>query len=110
MRIATRIALESHALGAVALTLLACGRDAGRLTAPAPLPAPGTLAVVSGDNQAGVYGDFLAEPFTVRVTGAAGAGAAGVHVTWAVSSGQGEFGSLPRQPLARPVSQTDAES
>lgn len=101
--------MKQHSLGVLAMILLACGRDDGPPTAPGPLSAPAAMVIVAGDNQPGVYGDFLAEPFTVRVMNAERGGVVGIQVTWAVSSGEGEFAILPGQPLARPVSYTDVD-
>lgn len=47
---------------------------------------------ISGNSQQGTSGEFLAQPFVVRVTGTRGEGVSSVPVTWTVVSGSGEFG------------------
>jgi len=59
---------------------------------PPPLPLPqSAVGIVSGNNQNGSTGTFMAQPFVVRVTDAEGYGISGIRVTWTVLSGTGEF-------------------
>jgi len=85
--------------GVLVLFLFAC---AGELLPPAPAPLPPSppppsfvpaVSVVSGDNQTGTFGQFLAESLVVRVTDDAGRGVSARTVYWFVESGFGEFGN-----------------
>lgn len=55
-------------------------------------PQPAVLTVVSGDNQPGIAGQQLGEPFVVRVTDHRGQPVAGVTVPWTITPGGGAFG------------------
>ena len=52
-------------------------------------PTPSILSIVSGDNQSGVIGEALANPFVVEVRDENGNPLEGVTVTFAVSAGGG---------------------
>jgi hypothetical protein len=80
----TRLALVIAALAAVA-----CRESEGPPTAPVPARS-GQLSLVSGDNQEGVPGNELANPFTVKVADQLGA-VGGVRVNWKVESGEGQL-------------------
>ena len=54
-----------------------------------PPPVPTTLSIVSGDNQNGLTGEVLANPFVVKVRDQYDAPMEGVTVTLAVSAGGG---------------------
>ena len=54
-----------------------------------PPPVPTTLSIVSGENQNGLTGEALANPFVVEVRDQYDAPIAGVTVTFAVSEGGG---------------------
>ena len=54
-----------------------------------PPPVPTTLSIVSGDNQSGLTGEVLANPFVVKVRDQYDAPMEGVTVTLAVSAGGG---------------------
>ncbi len=54
-----------------------------------PSPVPTTLSIVSGDNQNGLTGEPLANPFVVEVRDQYDAPMEGVTVTFAVSAGGG---------------------
>ena len=54
-----------------------------------PPPVPTTLSIVSGDNQSGLTGEVLANPFAVKVRDQYDAPMEGVTVTLAVSAGGG---------------------
>ena len=56
-----------------------------------PPPIPTTLSVVSGDNQSGMTGEALANPFVVEVRDQYGAPVAGVPVDFAVRAGGGSL-------------------
>ncbi|MGH7614526.1 MAG: leishmanolysin-related zinc metalloendopeptidase [Gemmatimonadales bacterium] len=73
--------------GIAAIALVPACQTADR-TGPAPAD-PSAMALVSGNGQAGLAGQPLAQPLVVRVTTASGAGTAGVAVTWAVTAGGG---------------------
>ena len=53
------------------------------------LPPPTTLSIISGDNQAGLTGEPLTNPFVVEVRDENGNPLEGVTVTFAVSAGGG---------------------
>lgn len=55
-------------IGVLVLPLFACGGDDLLPPAAPPPPLPQALAIVSGNSQQGTSGEFLAEPFVVRVT------------------------------------------
>ena len=54
-----------------------------------PPPEPANLAIISGDNQTGLTGEPLTNPFVVEVRDQYGDPMAGVTVTFAVSEGDG---------------------
>ena len=54
-----------------------------------PPPEPTNLAIISGDNQTGLTGEPLTNPFVVEVRDQYGDPMAGVTVTFAVSEGDG---------------------
>jgi len=83
---------KDHLLGVLVLLLFACGGDDLLPPAPPPPPLSQALAIVSGNSQQGTTGEFLAEPFVVRVTNPQGTGVSSVPVTWTVVSGAGGFG------------------
>ena len=58
-----------------------------------PPPEPTTLSIVSGDNQNGLTGEALANPFVVEVRDQYDDPMAGVTVTFAVSEGGGSLSS-----------------
>ena len=60
-----------------------------RAEATLPPPAPTTLSIVSGDNQAGLTGETLTNPFVVEVRDENGNPLEGVTVTFTVSAGGG---------------------
>lgn len=74
----------------------ACGGDGGG----GPGPAPNTLAVQAGDNQAGPAGAQLTAPLAVRVTDPSGQPVANLPISWAVGTGGGS--------VSAPTSNTDA--
>ena len=55
------------------------------------LPTPSILSIVSGDNQSGVIGEVLANPFVLEVRDENGNPLEGVTVTFAVSAGGGSL-------------------
>ena len=56
-----------------------------------PLPIPTTLKLVSGDNQTGVTGEALMQPFVVQVHDQYDDSMEGVTVNFAVSAGEGSL-------------------
>lgn len=89
------------------LALLAYGCEA--FTEPPPSPA--SIVMVSGDDQEGTAGRHLDDPFTVRVTDAAGEGVQGVEVTWSVTSGAGDLCPAPPAcPLDPPLTSVSSRS
>ena len=71
-----------------------CGEDLVRPpveTPPPPPPAP-VLTIISGNDQIGILGEFLAQPLVVRVSDTKGTGVSNVWVTWQVFTGSGVFG------------------
>ena len=78
-------------LGLAACVFAACGGDHpdDPLT-PTP-PVASAMAIAGGNGQQGQTGAILTEPLTVRITDAMGAGVAGVPVSWALVSGEGDF-------------------
>ena len=57
---------------------------------PSP-PVPTTLSIISGDNQTGLTGEALANPFVVEVRDENGNPLEGVIVTFAVTAGGGSL-------------------
>ena len=58
-----------------------------------PPPMPTTLSIVSGDNQNGLTGEALANPFVVQVRDQYGGTMQGVTVTYSVNEGGGSLSS-----------------
>ena len=56
-----------------------------------PSPQPTTLTLISGDNQTGLTGDPLVDPFVVEVEDQYGTPMAGVSVSFAVTAGGGSL-------------------
>ena len=56
-----------------------------------PPPVPTVLSIVSGDNQSGLTGEALVNPFVVEVQDQNNAPMGGVAVTFAVSKGSGSL-------------------
>ena len=56
-----------------------------------PLPIPTTLEYVSGDNQSGLTGEPLSQPFTIEVRDENGDPLEGISVTFVVSTGGGSL-------------------
>jgi hypothetical protein len=81
----TRVALLG--LAALLPAVVTCGGDS---TGP---QVPTALNLVSGDGQAGVVGQAVANPLVVKVADANGSGVPGVTVTWAITSGGGSLGA-----------------
>ncbi len=79
--------LPHVALYAVIVVTVSCSSDVS-----APGVAPTTLAVSSGDAQAGIMAAKLAEPLAVRVTGLDLQPVPNVQVTFTVTSGGGSVG------------------
>jgi adhesin/invasin len=75
--------------GANSLTATVAGLPAVTFTATATAPVPADIAVSGGNGQTGQSGSAVATRPSVVVTTAAGQPAAGVSVTFAVSSGGG---------------------
>ncbi len=73
--------------GALAVVLMALAACGGGTTEPAPTAT--TLALVSGGGQTGPAGQALPQALVVKATTSAGAGVAGVSVTFAVTAGGG---------------------
>ena len=82
--------------GALLLSSWACSDD--DLTAV--ILSPATIAVTSGNGQAGVFGQPLAQPIVVHVGDQNGNSVAGARVDWTVLFGGGS--------VSAPTSQTDA--
>ena len=101
-------------LGLAACVLAACGGDhPDDPVTPTP-PVASAMAIAGGNGQQGQTGAILTEPLTVRITDAMGAGVAGVPVSWALVSGEGDFwaGALIGDGSGRlpfPVTHTDAD-
>lgn len=98
--------LSSWAAGcaaAVLAGLVASGACTGDIdgTNPPGDGTPAAIAVVSGNDQTGVAGAVLAEPYVVLITDPDGDPVAGVEVAWSVLTGGGA--------LAAPTSATDAQ-
>ena len=72
----------------VVLVMTALGSCSGGGPA-GPSGVPASIALVSGDGQAGQVGTALAQDFVARVDGTGGTPVSGVTVTWAVASGGG---------------------
>jgi hypothetical protein len=72
--------------GVVALVGAACGESA--LTAPTPVGS--SIAIVSGDKQAGTIGAPLIDPLVVQVNDQAGRATPGVTVRWQVIDADGK--------------------
>jgi TolB protein len=81
-----------------AVAVVACG---GKESTAPPGPTSSAIALVAGDNQTGVVGEALAQPLVVKVTDPAGAGAAGVTVTWLVTAGGGSLSTMSTQTDTR---------
>ena len=94
----------------LALAVSAC--DGSSPTAPSGGPFARELQAVSGNNQTGVSGEALAEPFRVRVTDS-GQPLAEIQVLWRVVAGSGEIPGerlmVDGQPVDPTVSTTDAD-
>ena len=60
-------------------------------TSTPPLPIPTTLEGISGDNQTGLAGETLANPFVIEVRDQNGAPMEGVTVTFTISAGGGSL-------------------
>ncbi len=56
-----------------------------------PSPVPTTLSIISGDNQTGLTGEPLADPFVVEVRDQHGDPMEGVTVTFTVTAGDGSL-------------------
>ncbi len=85
---ATRLTLGA-APAANTVTATVTGLTPVTFTATGTAATPGSLAIVSGNNQTGLVGANLAAPFVVAVKDATGAPLAGVTVAFAVGSGGG---------------------
>ena len=59
-----------------------------------PLPMPTALSIISGDNQSGLTGETLMNPFVVEVRDQNGNPMEGVTVTFAVSAGGGSLSDM----------------
>ncbi len=94
------------------LVLAVSGCDGTSPTAPPGGPFARSVQAVSGNNQTGVAGQALAEPFRVRVTNS-GQPLAGIDVLWNVVLGGGEIPGeklmVDGQPVDPTVSTTDAD-
>ena len=64
------------------------------------LPVPTTLAIISGNNQSGVIGGTLANPFVVEVQDGNSDPSVGIAVTFAVTTGGGSLN--PETIVTRP--------
>ena len=69
-------------------------------------PPPASLAIVSGDNQAGTPGDALADPLVVEVQDAEGDAVEGVPVTFEVTAGGGSLSATTATTNASGRAQT----
>lgn len=85
------ISMPRWSAAALGLALCACGGD-GTMEPLTEPPPPAAIAMVSGDDQEGKAGEWLPEPFVVRVTDSLGNPVQGVEVTWRITSGEGDFG------------------
>jgi len=96
--------MKAHLVGVLVSLVFACAGDVLPPAPPPPPPPPPApvpvLAIVSGNGQQGTTGEFLAEPFVVRVTNPQGAGVSNVSVSWTVVSGAGGFSTLITQTAA----------
>ena len=63
------------------------------ITPSPPVPMPTTLEVISGDNQNGLTGETLSDPFVVEVRDQYDNPLGGVTVTFAVTAGRGSLSS-----------------
>ena len=90
---AAGLASSSWTLGTTAGAQTATASVSGATGSPvsfmatAATAAASSLAIVSGNNQAGQTGDALASPLVVRVIDPFGNGVTGTPVTWAVTGG-----------------------
>ena len=71
-----------------------------------PLPIATSLEVVSGDNQSGLTGETLADPFVVEVRDQNGDPLEGVTVTFTVSAGGGSLSDTSVDTDANGLAQT----
>ena len=62
------------------------------ITTTTPLREPTTLSIISGDNQEGIAGTVLADPFVVEVRDQDGEPLSRVTVTFTVTAGRGAMG------------------
>ena len=75
---------------------------------PPPAQLPSSLQLVSRTAWMDSTGDYLPEPFVVRVVDASGVAVPGVKVSWGVEGGAGQFGTIPhRYDLFLPQTTTD---
>lgn len=77
----------TEALGVVLVTTALGSCSGGGPASPSGVPT--SIAVVSGDGQAGQIGTALAQDFVARVADNGGTPVSGVTVTWAVATGGG---------------------
>ena len=71
-----------------------------------PLPMPTALSIISGDNQSGLTGEALADPFVVEVRDQNGNPLEGVTVTFTVSAGGGSLSDTSVDTDANGLAQT----
>ncbi len=69
-------------------------------------PVPTTLSIISGDNQSGLVGEALANPFAVAVRDENGNPLEGVTVTFAVSAGGGSLSDTSVETDANGLAQS----
>jgi hypothetical protein len=84
------VAVRTHAHPTIALLCLILATCEPGPTGARSLP-PESIALVSGDGQSAVVGQELPQPLVVRVLAADSSGVAGVIVSWAVASGDGQL-------------------
>lgn len=104
--------MRSLPLLVLASALAGCDGPASPSLPPPPPPLPPTLPaaiqIVSGSGWTDSTGDFLAEPFVVRVVDGQGQGMLGMKVSWGVLGPAGQFGIGPnRYDLFRSWTATD---
>ena len=87
------ISLLRRSIGPIAFAMFGCSVadsvEPDPAAKPEPEPAPTSIVMISGNEQAGKIGAALSEPFVVRVTDSRGRGLNHIGVMWNVTSGAG---------------------